>query len=1064
MPPGVPGLDHPSTAFNRPSAVVTDSYGNIYVANQGSEADPEGRIDVFDPSGAFITEIEDPDIPQALAVDSEGNLYVSHFGAANPQYEVVLYEPESSSYEPASGEIEYGTPPKPVVETSGSNFHGLAINPTNDQLFVKFSSSVTLYKSAAEGNGEIENFGSSLIVGISTEPVGIAVDAARGRLYIAGQAEEKCPCVHAVNLAAPHELLFSIDGSAVPDKKFINQLSLAVDEETGHLFVYDGPAKKVYEFDENGGYLDTIEHGFEYVFGSEIGVDNGENSPNGALGDEGRYLFVPSRSGGKGGSVGHSYAFGPSNVCPPVVEGTSFGSVGEAEAELRAMVEPCGASTHYVFEYLTQQRYEEEGNSFIGGTVAGEGSVPAGNAPVAVAAAVSGLQPGTAYRFRVTVTNELASDSAEAEFATYPPAGAAPSCANALVRIGLSALLPDCRAYELVTPPDTNGRAPRGAASATNLAGTAPLFPSPQASFDGGRVSFQIDGGSLPGVEATGSLAGDPYLAARGGSGWSTSYVGPNGFEAPAILPGSTSPDQGFSFWISDDEEGSSYLGEKTTYVRYPDGHMALVGRGTLDEDPAAQGKLISENGGHIIFASVNATPHKAVKLTDEAPPDGTAAIYDRTADEVTHVVSLLPGDKTPEAGENANYKGASADGRGVAFEIGGTLYFRYDNEETYEVGDGVTFAGIAEGSARIFYLDAGKLRRLDAGTGQKTVFNPIGTAVPVNVSADGTAAYFVSTSVLTSKANPLGDQAKAGQQNLYLSREGTISFVATVTEKDVSDLKTETGLGFWTRVLFDGEVARDPSRTTPDGSVLLFESRASLTSYDSEESIQIYRYDFPANALECISCNPTLASPSGGASLQSIAAGLSPPEPLGSFARVANLSPDGHRAFFQSTEALVPADADGLQDVYEWEAQGVGSCDLARGCVDLISFGQSERTDYIFAVSASGDDVFFRTSDILLPVDLEETPSIYDARVGGGFPEPAAAECQGEGCRPNLDPGVPAPSLGSQGVGPSGNVRKHCRKGTRKVKRHGKVRCVKKNHRKHQRHRTGSSKKGGQK
>jgi hypothetical protein len=1058
IPPGVPGADHPSAAFSRPSAVVTDSFGNIYVANQGSEADPEGRIDVFDSSAQFITEIEDSDIPQALAVDSEGNLYVSHFGTA--EYEVVLYKP--SAYEPATAEIEYANAPEPVVEDSGSNMHGLAVNPANDQLYVKFSGNVTLFKSAAEGNDEVESFGSNLIVGISTEPVGIAVDEANGRLYIAGQNEARCPCVHAVSLAPPHNYLFTIDGTAVPDKKFLNQLSLAADEETGHLFVYDGPAKKVYEFDQNGSYLSTLQHGFEYVFGSEIGIDNGENSPHGELSLNGHYLFVPSNSGGKGGSTGHAYAFGPSNICPPAVESTSFGNVGETEAELRASIEPCGAATHYTFEYLTQQRYEEQGGSFAGAAIAGEGELAAGNAPRDVAAPVAGLQPGTAYRFRVTAANEVDADSAEGGFATYPANDAVSACANELLRTGLSALLPDCRAYELVTPPDTNARAPRGAASATNL---GPYFSASQTSPSGNTVSFQIDGGSLPGVDATGSLAGDPYLTTRGQDGWSTSYAGPNGLEAPVMLPGSTSPDQGFSFWISDSHQGSSYLGEKTSYVRYPDGHFELVGRGTIADDPGAQGKLISEGGGHIIFASTNSF-HTAVKLTEDAPPNGTAAIYDRTADGITHVISLLPGGATPKGGENATFAGASLDGRGVAFEIGGTLYVRYDDEETYEVGDGVTYAGIAEGAARVFYLKGGRLWRLEAESGVRTAFSPAGTVIPVNISADGGVAYFVSTGVLTSQPNPEGAKASAGQQNLYVSEEGTIGFVATVTAKDMSDPKPEVdfGLGRWVPdVVTAGKAAVDPSRTTSDGRVLLFESRASLTGYNTEGSVQVYRYDLAGDALECLSCNPTLAPPGGGASLQSVAAGqISAPEPLGPFARVANLSPDGRRAFFQSTEALAPADVDGLQDVYEWEAQGVGSCARAEGCVYLISSGRSERTDYIFAASESGDDVFFRSGDILLPADLEGTPSIYDARVGGGFPEPAAAECQGEGCRPSLTPGVAALSLGSQGVGPSGNVPKRCRKGTRKVKRHGKIRCVKKKHSKHRRHKAGSTKKGG--
>jgi len=174
-------------------------------------------------------------------------------------------------------------------------------------------------------------------------------------------------------------------------------------------------------------------------------------------------------------------------------------------------------------------------------------------------------------------------------------------------------------------------------------------------------------------------------------------------------------------------------------------------------------------------------------------------------------------------------------------------------------------------------------------------------------------------------------------------------------------------------------------------------------------------------------------------------------------FGFVANLRTDGRRAFFQSTEPLVPSDTDGVQDVYEWEAQEVGSCTRAGGCVYLVSSGQSSRINYLYAVSDSGDDVFFRSSDLLVAADLEETPSIYDAREGGGFPEEAATICEGEGCRPGLPapPAMVAPESGVHALQPEG---KTCPKGKRKVQRHGKVRCVKK---KHNRHRAGSKQKG---
>jgi hypothetical protein len=1043
--PGTAGVDHPKAPFDNPAGVATDYYGDIYVASPGPESafGKEGRIDVFDAEGNFITEVPDDRGPGSLAIDSKGYLYAGNrFGG-----DVIRFKP--SIYEPENGNIAYEAPTDVVPTTGAVAVTGLDVGRGSDpevadHLFVNVGTSINEYKPATQGNTLVEEIGKGEMAG---DEVGLAVDAAHERIYASTSPVSETE-VKAFELAPPHQFLFAIKGASVPQGKFVTgHLSLAADEGSGHLFVYDGAATRVYEFETSNlgaTYLTTIEHGFQNVFGGEIGVDNGKLSPNGDLLDpESRYLYVPSRGTGPG----HSYAFGPSNVAPPEVDSTSFDNVGETEAELRASIEPSGLKTHYTF--------------FIGDQIVGEGTLPAGNSPIEVAAAAEGLKPETAYHFRVISENAEGKDEAEGEFATYPAAEPFLPCPNDSLRTGASALLPDCRAYELVTPPDTNARTPHG------VSHLGVYFATREAAPGGGAVSFQIEGGIIPGTEATGSLAGDPYLATRGVGGWRTALAGPNGTEAAAPLPGSTSPDQGFSFWRTGGSAGTAAVeGKDTAYIRYPDGHSALIGRGSIGDDPLPEGELISEDGGHIVFATGPRSP--AVKLEPNAPPSGTWTVYDRTADEVTHVVSLLPGNKTPEAGENATYKGASLDGRGIAFKIGEKLYLRYENQETYELGEGITFAGIAEGGARAFYLEGGTLWRFDATAGQRLAFNGSGTVIPVNVSADGSTAYFVSAQVLVPGAeNPNGDEAVAGGENLYRSREGSIDFVGTVTKRDVAGESNGNeivdGLGLWTEEkLREGQLGADPSRTTSDGNSLLFQSRADLAGYDPEGHSEVYRYDLAANELDCLSCNPTLAPASADASLESVSAGLGDPEPFSSFAYVANLRADGRRAFFQSNEALVPGDVDGLQDVYEWEAQGMGTCARAGGCLYLVSSGHSLRTDYLYAASNTGDDVFFRTGDSLLPRDAEETPSIYDARVNGGFAEAVVEPCEGESCRPRMSPVPAPPNLASQVQGPSGNRSARCPKGKRKTRRHGRTACVKKHHH-HKHHHHKKKEKAGQ-
>jgi hypothetical protein len=501
--------------------------------------------------------------------------------------------------------------------------------------------------------------------------------------------------------------------------------------------------------------------------------------------------------------------------------------------------------------------------------------------------------------------------------------------------------------------------------------------------------------------------------------------------------------------------------------VRYPDGHSELLGQGSLGRiDPEASGQLISEGGGHIIFAT-GVLPGAPVQLEPEAAPDGTRAIYDRTPDGITHVISLKPGEIPFKAGENAYYAGASLDGVGVAFEANNTLYLRYNDERTFAISEGVEFAGVAEGGRRVFYLKGGDLKAFDVAKEGVIDFATTGDAVPVTVSADGSTAYFVSEAAIVGSApNPEGAGPEPGGQNLYRSKEGEIHFLGTVTNRDVEGESGSgvDGLGLWIPALKrlpHGFLGLVPARSTPDGSVFLFKSRAALTGYDSGGKAEVYRYDSVASQLECLSCNPTGASASSDATLQSETR-----EGAKLFSAAAwpeNLRSDGRRAFFESSEALVPGDVDGRNDVYEWEDQGVGSCTRPGGCVYLISSPHSTRGEYLWAVSRSGDDVFFISSDLLVRSDVDQTPSIYDARVGGGFPEAAGAVCEGEGCRPQLSPSPALPATDTPVRGAGDNYKpRRCGKGKHRVKRAGKVRCVKKKHHRKHKHRAGAKKKGG--
>jgi hypothetical protein len=267
-------------------------------------------------------------------------------------------------------------------------------------------------------------------------------------------------------------------------------------------------------------------------------------------------------------------------------------------------------------------------------------------------------------------------------------------------------------------------------------------------------------------------------------------------------------------------------------------------------------------------------------------------------------------------------------------------------------------------------------------------------------------------------------------------------------------------------------------SSVSPSGRYLAFQSSANLTGYDNTDpsspapcpgagaicDSEVFLYDAAANGgagqLLCASCNPSGARPLGPS--------IVPPQPsqVSSEAAIAQpgwestthqqryLLEDG-RLFFDSLDAIVPRDANGRYDVYEYEPDGLGSCESEAqngGCLSLLSSGRGSTDSAFLDASADGSDVFFTTSDQLLPRDGDGAIDVYDARVGGGFPftPPPICEgpetCHGEGTHPGREPIFGSGSL-EHGPEP---IEKPCKKGY--VKRHGH--CVKVRRHRHKRHR----------
>ena len=139
----------------------------------------------------------------------------------------------------------------------------------------------------------------------------------------------------------------------------------------------------------------------------------------------------------------------------------------------------------------------------------------------------------------------------------------------------------------------------------------------------------------------------------------------------------------------------------------------------------------------------------------------------------------------------------------------------------------------------------------------------------------------------------------------------------------------------------------------------------------------ELFLYSAATGQLVCASCNPA-GEPGPG---RVAPRGESYHEEHEVFPNQ-HLLTDAGQAFFETADALVPADTNGKLDVYEYEDGGV----------HLISSGTSSFESNLEDVSENGDDVFFRSSQQLLPQDNQEGQIVtYDARVGGGFVEPSS-------------------------------------------------------------------------
>jgi hypothetical protein len=133
-------------------------------------------------------------------------------------------------------------------------------------------------------------------------------------------------------------------------------------------------------------------------------------------------------------------------------------------------------------------------------------------------------------------------------------------------------------------------------------------------------------------------------------------------------------------------------------------------------------------------------------------------------------------------------------------------------------------------------------------------------------------------------------------------------------------------------------------------------------------------------------------------------------------------VSDDGSRIVFSSAGPLSPSARNELMNIYEWHA---GAGPGGEGAVALIGSGDSQTADASATISPSGRDLFFVTAAGLVPGDTDGLRDVYDARLGGGFPEPSAPRqpCSGDACQGPLSSPAPLLVPGSVSQAPGDNL-----------------------------------------
>lgn len=1028
--------------------VNASTHGSVCSAGESCEAGVPGSV-----GGQF-------EFPQGVAVDngtsssSRGDVYVVDF--INDRVE--KFGPAGEFLLAFGKEVDATTHANVCTAASGHTCQAGKAGTGEDEFqwpvdsFIDVGSTGSVYVGDENRIQEFaptgEHTGQITLAGVG-QITALAIDAS-GDLYVASSG---LAGVHKYNQAGVQLAEFD------PGSKAVEAIAL---NPAGDLFVGEHPPAaryRILEYSPAGAQLASV--GSEALYG--------ESESTGLAANASGTLYVSEDFPENATTPYRILAFGnpppgePPQV-PPSIDSESVSSLGVTDATVRAEISPHFLETTYYVQYGTDTSYSLGDVPVPPGTVLGGGEVQT-DQPASVT--LSGLTPGTLYHYRFLAQSKGGTTiGADQTFTTFPS--------------GAAVGLPDGRVYEQVSSMKKAGNEAGIETSGSGEVG----FAYGVASADGEHVVYKQVG---PSGETHSGTDFYSVSSRDATAGWNVSAVlppgcGVNGSNFLNEIPHSVEPSADFSrfvfaaggaFGAGDCEEGTWAVYRTPPGASEPEfwlsrptipspkrpgatARMVVIGDspslstvyfaypGTLVPEDASRAPHVGEfestsafglyewNDGKLGSAGIlpnepGEPGYKPEKSSAEGEPDPYGVVPAATVGETT--------DPAPEPSQLDNE--VSQDGSKIFFV----------SPEPERAGEAGTPTELyvrehhADASPTTALVSRDELKGGEPapGAGAETAVTPVnGPRSPyLFASPDGSRAFFASTDQLTSTA-PAGAAVKGYEFNvdsnelLYLPGFGepasapfsTILASSHDGSSFIFENPSTKQVELWQRPLGGPETVTEiASYSTPSSPT--FTARAvkhgGLTAYvlqtnavlsggfnNSAAGRQIYRY-VPGEKLACVSCAPA-------GTVQSST------QPL-TWGRV--VADEGARIFFGTAEKLLASAKNGVEDVYEWEQVGTGSCHAEEhegGCLHLISSGVSPDPSFLIDSSESGNDVLFATRDGLVKGDTDESYDVYDARVDGGFPEPAPpAECLGSCRTPTAPPPLAAPL--TTVLGPSGNL-----------------------------------------